>query len=445
MAHLLIAEDEEGIREFLTDTLEEEGYEITQAADALAALHHLHSRSYDLLITDLRMPGALDGMDLVRKARAEWPEMEVVVLTAHGTVDIAVEAMKLGAFDFLQKPLGSPTELRLIVGRALERRSLLTMRDARERESGAIPPLSYGDPIMTPVLRAIEKAAPTNATVLLLGESGTGKEVAARTIHRKSTRAAGPFIAVNCAAISENLMESEIFGHEKGAFTGATTARRGRLELAEGGTLFLDEVAELKLELQAKLLRVLQDRRFERVGGSRTIEANVRWIAATNRDLEAMVRQREFREDLFHRLAVFPVQLPPLRDRREDLLPIAEALLSRVGAELGRPPLRLDEEAIHRIEHAPWPGNVRELANALERAAILAEGEVVHGSDLALPSVTPGDSAANGRGERTMADIEREAIRQALDEVHGNRRLAAERLGIGVRTLYEKLKRYELE
>jgi two-component system, NtrC family, response regulator AtoC len=240
-------------------------------------------------------------------------------------------------------------------------------------------------------------------------------------------------------------MESEIFGHEKGAFTGATTARRGRLELAEGGTLFLDEVAELKLELQAKLLRVLQDRRFERVGGSRTIEANVRWIAATNRDLEAMVRQREFREDLFHRLAVFPVQLPPLRDRREDLLPIAEALLSRVGAELGRPPLRLDEEAIHRIEHAPWPGNVRELANALERAAILAEGEVVHGSDLALPSVTPGDSAANGRGERTMADIEREAIRQALDEVHGNRRLAAERLGIGVRTLYEKLKRYELE
>jgi two-component system, NtrC family, response regulator AtoC len=445
MARLLITDDEAGIREFIADTLEEEGHTVTAAPDALTALHHLHTRSFDLLLTDLRMPGALDGMDLVRKARSEWPEMEVIVLTAHGTVDVAVEAMKLGAFDFLQKPIGSPVELRLLVGRALERRSLLAIRDARARESDSLPPLSYGDPTMAPVTRAIEKAAPTNATVLLLGESGTGKEVAARTIHRRSSRREGPFIAVNCAAITDSLMESEIFGHEKGAFTGATSARRGRLELAEGGTLFLDEVGELKPELQAKLLRVLQDRKFERLGGSRTIEANVRWIAATNRDLEMMVRGREFREDLYHRLAVFPIHLPPLRERRDDILPIAEALLSRISAELGRPPLRLDETAVRRLRSAAWPGNVRELNNALERAAILAEGELVRGDDLIISTALASDPTGRPGSERTMADIEREAIRGALLEVDGNRRLAAERLGIGVRTLYEKLKRYDLE
>ena len=441
MAHILIVDDEAGIREFIADVVEDDGHETTQAADALGALHHLHARAFDLLITDLRMPGALDGMDLVRKARADLPEMEVIVLTAYGTVETAVEAIKLGAFDFLQKPVSSPAELRMLVNRALERRKLIAMRDATVRDEAGIPPLTYGDPVMAPVVRSLEKVAPTNATVLLLGESGTGKEVAARTIHRSSRRADGPFIPVNCAAISETLMESEIFGHEKGAFTGATGARRGRLELADGGTLFLDEIGELKQELQAKLLRVLQDRKFERVGGTRTIEVDVRWVAATNRDLEAMIRDGEFREDLYHRLAVFPIHLPPLRDRHQDILPIAEALLARVSADLGRPPLHLDDEAKTRIRQSRWSGNVRELANALERAAILAEGDALRGDDLVLSSRR---DETDGDGQK-MADIEQDAIRRALAEVGGNRRLAAERLGIGVRTLYEKLKRYEFE
>jgi two-component system, NtrC family, response regulator AtoC len=236
-------------------------------------------------------------------------------------------------------------------------------------------------------------------------------------------------------------MESEIFGHEKGAFTGATAARRGRLELADGGTLFLDEIGELKLELQAKLLRVLQDRKFERVGGTRTMEVDVRWVAATNRDLDAMIAEGTFREDLYHRLAVFPIHLPPLRERRQDLLPIAESLLARISADLGRTPLHLDGEAKSRIQQARWSGNVRELANALERAAILAEDDSLRGADL-LISARRDESEGDGQ---KMADIEHEAIRRALAEVGGNRRLAAERLGIGVRTLYEKLKRYGIE
>jgi two-component system response regulator FlrC len=440
MAKILIVDDEAGIREFLADALSDEGHETATAADGMAALAQLHARAFDLMITDLRMPGALDGIDLLRKAKSDQPEMEVIVLTAHGTVDTAVDAMKLGAFDYLQKPLSSPSELRLLVSRALEHRRLLSLKDAVVRETESLPPLTYGDPIMQPVVRAIEKVAPTLATVLLLGESGTGKEVAARTIHRRSRQSEGPFVAVNCASISETLMESEIFGHEKGAFTGATAGRRGRIELADEGTLFLDEIGELKPELQAKLLRVLQERRFERVGGTRTIEVNVRWIAATNRDLAAMVQAGEFREDLYHRLAVFPIALPPLRERPEDILPLAETLLARISADLGRPPLRLDDEARTRILGAPWTGNVRELANALERAAILAEADTIRGRDLALSTVSP----ATRDDGRTMADIERAAIRRALDESAGNRRLAAERLGIGVRTLYDKLKRYDL-
>ena len=396
------------------------------------------------MITDLRMPGALDGIDLLRKARAESPEMEVIVLTAHGSVDSAVEAMKLGAFDYLQKPVGSPAELRLLVGRALERRRLLALKDQSHREREAIPPLTFGDPVMLPVVKNIEKVAPTNATVLLLGESGTGKEVAAQTIHQLSTRRDAAFVPVNCAAISETLMESEIFGHEAGAFTGATGSRRGRLELADGGTLFLDEIGEMKLELQAKLLRVLQEQRFERVGGTKTIQVDVRWIAASNRDLEAMVEEGSFREDLFHRLAVFPVTLPPLRERKEDLLPLAESLLVRICGELGRPSLRFDDSVGALFRRAPWSGNVRELANVLERAAILAEGERLSAEDL---SVSLG-GARTGSGQqppRTMAEIEESAIREALEAAGGHRKKAAEALGIGERTLYEKLKQYGIK
>ncbi len=442
MASILIVDDERGIREFIAEALRDAGHDTVAAADGAEALGLLRERAFDLLITDLRMPGSPDGMGLLRSARAEEPDMEVIVLTAYGTVETAVEAMKLGAFDYLQKPVSSPSELRLVAARALERRSLLALKDRSARDAAATPPLSYGDPVMEPVLTALQRVAPTHTTVLLLGESGTGKEIAARILHQRSARSDGPFVPVNCAAISENLMESEIFGHEKGAFTGAVSARRGRLELADGGTLFLDEIGELRPQFQAKLLRVLQDRRFERVGGTRTIEVDVRWIAATNRDITAMVASGEFREDLYHRLAVFPIRLPSLRERPRDILPLADALLARICAELGRPPLRLDESAQRRIQAAPWPGNIRELANALERAAILAEGGRIRAGDLGLGDAT---AAPAGAGGRTMAQIEEEAIRRALAENGGHRSRAAAQLGIGERTLYEKLKRYGIE
>jgi two-component system response regulator AtoC len=440
MASILIVDDEKGIREYLVEALADSGHKITAAADGPEASRLLRKRAFDLLITDLRMPGPPDGMDLLRRARAEVPEMEVIVLTAYGTVDTAVEAMKLGAFDYLQKPISSPGELRLLVARAIERRRLRSLKDRTLQEEGMSPPLTYGDPAMAPVVGALEKVAPTGATVLLLGESGTGKELAARAIHRLSRRADGPFVPVNCAAISETLMESEIFGHERGAFTGAISDRRGRLELADGGTLFLDEIGELKPGLQAKLLRVLQEQRFERVGGTRTIQVDVRWVAATNRDIGAMLQTGAFREDLYHRLAVFPLRMPPLRERPGDIVPLAETLLRRIGRELGRPSLNLDPEVRKWVRTERWPGNIRQLANSLERAAILTEGDLIRVADMALAaSPEPAPTQV-----RTLAEIEKQAILQALEEVGGNRRQAAARLGMGLRTLYEKLKRYQI-
>jgi len=440
MARILVADDEPGLREFIVDALALDDHVVVPAPDGRAAAKLLDERGFDVVITDLKMPG-LDGMAILRKVRAEQPEVEVIVMTAHGTVDTAVEAMKLGAFEYLQKPLSGPDELRLLVARAAEHRGLRDRVDgAARRDDG--PPLTYGDPIMKPVVDAIDKVARTAATVLLLGESGTGKEVAARAIHARGPRAGKPFMAINCAALSEQLLESELFGHEKGAFTGATDRKRGRLELADGGTFFLDEVGELRPELQAKLLRVLQERRFERVGGSRTLEVDVRWIAATNRDLRAMIDSNTFREDLYHRLAVFPIKLPPLRERRADLLPIARSLLGRIAADLKRAAPALTPDAEQRLLGATWRGNVRELANALERAAILADGAKIDASHIWLDEPT---SRAPSAGIRPLVELEREAILQALASVDGNRRRAAELLGIGERTLYDKLKKYGVE
>ena len=443
MARILVADDEPGLREFIADALALDEHVVVVAVDGKAAAKLLDERAFDLVITDLKMPG-LDGLSLLRKVRAEQPEVEVIVMTAYGTVDNAVEAMKLGAFEYLQKPLSGPDELRLLVGRAVERRGL------RDRVAGTPghhgPELTHGDPAMKPVIDAIDKVARTAATVLLLGESGTGKEVAARAIHDLGARASAPFMAINCAALSETLLESELFGHEKGAFTGATERKRGRLELANGGTFFLDEVGELKHELQAKLLRVLQERRFERVGGSRTLEVDVRWIAATNRDLRAMIDAGAFREDLYHRLAVFPIKLPPLRERRADLLPIARTLLARIAGDLKRTVPTLTPDAEQRLLSATWRGNVRELANALERAAILAEGDSIDASHIWLDEPTPaqGSSATSGTVV-PLAELEREAVLHALEFVSGNRRRAAELLGIGERTLYDKLKKYGVD
>jgi len=356
----------------------------------------------------------------------------------------AVEAMKLGAFDYLDKPLSSPDELRLVASRAMERRHLREAAQRMRPSEAGEPTIVARDPAMKAVMGQLLKVAATDATVLLLGESGTGKEVLAQALHRESRRAAGPFVAVNCAAISDALLESEMFGHEKGAFTGAVSSHRGRFELADGGTLFLDEVGELRPQLQAKLLRVLQERRFERVGGTRTIEVDVRIVAATNSDLTEAMRAGRFREDLYHRLAVFPIRIPPLRERLADIIPLAEELLAGIARQLGRASLTLDDAARARLAGYAWPGNVRELGNVLERAAILAEGTVL-GPELILTGPLPAASREPGgtAGEK-LEDLEKEAIRRLLALTGGNRKQTAARLGIGLRTLYDKLKVYDL-
>jgi len=441
-AAVLVVDDEAGVRSYLADALTSEGHEVAQAPDGAAALALVEQCCFQVMVTDLRMP-KLDGMALLEQARALSPELEGIVLTAHGSVASAVQAMKLGAFDYLQKPISSPAELRLLVARALERYRLRAAQEEAARHAGE-PPLSHGSAAMDGVVAALRKVAVTDATVLLQGRSGTGKEVAARAVHRWSRRAAGPFVAINCAALSEALLESELFGHERGAFTGAEARRRGRVELADGGTCFLDEIGELQPALQAKLLRVLQERQFERVGGNQTVRCNVRWIAATNRDLSERMEEGAFREDLYHRLAVFPVTLPPLAERRDEIPQLARTLMAGIASELGRPGLVLTDEACGVLTRRSWPGNVRQLRNTLERAAIVAEGGELGADDLALAAGIAAGGATEPASVLTMEEAERQAIQRALSHHDGNRRRAAEHLGIGLRTLYDKLKRYDL-
>jgi two-component system, NtrC family, response regulator AtoC len=445
VGRILVVDDEEGVRTFVAEALERSGHEVMQVADGAAALRAAREEPFDVVLTDLKMP-EMDGMTVVRALRTEQPDVEVIVLTAFAEVGTAVEAMKLGAFDYLQKPVSAPAAIRELVEGALERRARLAAPPATELPTQA--KLTFGAQAMRPVVDALTRVARTGATVLLQGESGTGKEVAARLIHELSPRAKAPFIAINCAVLTVQLLESELFGHERGAFTGAHTQRRGRIELADGGTFFLDEVGELEPALQAKLLRVLEERSFERLGGSASVTVDVRWIAATNRDLRAMVQEGTFREDLYHRLAVFPIRLPPLRERREDIVPLAESLILQLSAAAGRSPIpRLDNAAKLRLEREEWSGNVRELRNVLERAMILADGPAIESEHLWIesPSTPPSSGALPlGPEEGSLAELEKQVIERALLTVGGNRRLAAAKLGIGLRTLYEKLRRYEL-
>lgn len=446
VARILVVDDDEGFRDFMACAILMDGHDVDTAGDGMEALSLLRKRSYHVMVTDMRMP-RMDGKTLLKRAREEQAELQVLVVTGYSSVQGAVDAMRLGAFDYLQKPLESPDVLRLLVARAVEHRGLRAIKEGvTSRES---PVLSWGASAMAPVEKALRRVASTNSSLLLLGESGTGKEVAARAVHSWSSRAEGPFVAVNCAALSDTLLEAELFGHEKGAFTGATSQRSGRLELADGGTFFLDELGELKPDLQAKLLRVLQEKRFERLGGNRLIEVDVRWVAATNQDLHQMVREGRFRDDLYHRLAVFPVRLPPLRERQEDILPLAETLLKRVRAQVGRPHLEMSPEFRRALQKADWPGNVRELANALERAAILSDSPLLGPELLLLPDGFNTARPANGRDDedaalRSLEEIERKAIDKTLRHCDGNRRKAAEILGIGLRTLYNKLRQYGL-
>ena len=442
---VLVADDEEGVRTFVAESLERDGHDVVQAEDGAAALQAAREEPFDVVISDLRMPN-LDGMTLVRTLRTEQPDTELIVLTAFGDVSTAVEAMKLGVFDYLQKPLSGPQAVRDLVKGALGRRAELAPAPPNEVTES---PLTFGAPAMAPVVAALTKVAKSAATVLLQGESGSGKEVAARYLHETSPRAKKPFVAINCAVLTEHLLESELFGHEKGSFTGAHAQRRGRIELADGGTFFLDEVGELKGSLQAKLLRVLEERKFERLGGSQVVEVDVRWVAATHRDLRAMVREGTFREDLYHRLAVFPIRIPPLRERREDIVPLAEAVLKNLARAARRPAPRLDEALKARLREEAWHGNVRELRNVLERALILSDGQLLKPEHLWMehdesPSVQIRTSENLTASTRSLAELERQTIESTLRSVGGNRREAAAKLGIGLRTLYDKIKRYNL-
>ncbi len=435
---VLVVDDEPAQRQLLSGSLSRD-YSVVAAADGSEAMQLLANRSFDLVITDERMPG-VGGIELIRWMREKAPETPVIVLTAYGSVETAVEAVKLGAEEYLIKPLKSPEELRLAVAKVLHNRGLREERLLHQQETEAAFPsdvVAESDGIKR-VLRFAEQVAAQPTTVLLTGESGTGKEVVARFIHRRSPRRDAPFVALNCAAITESLLESELFGHEKGAFTGAAQMRRGRFELAHGGTLFLDEVAEMGMNVQAKFLRVLQEQQFERVGGQRSISVDVRVIAATNRDLTEALAARTFREDLYYRLNVFPIPIPPLRERREDVIPLAEHFLRKFSLRMGRPAAALGPAAQELLRGYDWPGNVRELSNAVERALIVSRSGAIEPEDLPMQTEARPGAARPG----SLAEMEKAAILESLARNKGERRLTAEELGISLRTLQYRLKEY---
>ncbi|HEX8173642.1 MAG TPA: sigma-54 dependent transcriptional regulator [Pyrinomonadaceae bacterium] len=455
MPDILLVEDKESLRRVLRMTLEAAGYSVTEAEDARAAAAEISRTPHRIVLTDLRMPHG-SGLDVLRAARSADPDVPVIVMTAYGSIDEAVQAMKDGAQDFLQKPVDSH-HLLILVERALEQSRLRTenilLRDEWSKRYGFPRIIGESEAIKRAVTET-QRVAQTEANVLLLGESGTGKELFARAVHHLSTRRDKPFVAINCAAIPETLIENELFGHERGAFTGAGERRQGKFELASGGTVFLDEIGELPLGVQGKLLRAIEEKTVDRIGGRSPIPVDVRVVAATNRDLRAAAEAGEFRRDLFFRLAVFPIEIPPLRERGDDIELLARHFAAQLGRETRGRAASLSDESIRALRAHGWPGNVRELENAIERACILADSTVLEPHDLGLVA---GDADAPGgwsaldmtgtlseAAERAVRFVERRKIKAALASVEGNKTRAAEALGVSYKTLLTKIKEYDL-
>jgi len=456
--HVLIVDDELNIRRVLAAMLAREGYEVTTAADGEQALAVLHKTPVHVVVTDLVMP-RLGGMELLGRVAADFPDVPVIVITAHGTVDSAVQALKAGAFDYITKPF-EQEELKKVIAKATRAHEIERQNVHGPTAAGEKPPLVGESAAIRQTYEIVAKVAESPSTVLITGESGTGKELIARELHRGSSRRDKPLIKVNCAAIPKDLVESELFGYEKGAFTGAVGSKPGRFELADGGTLFLDEIGEVPVEMQVKLLRALQESEFERVGGIKTIHVDVRLITATNRDLKALIADGRFREDLYYRLAVVPISLPPLRDRKEDIPLLVTHFIGKYNQRLGKRVDRVDDDAMQMLLSYGWPGNIRELENLMERSVLFAEGPVILGSSLpdalrervAGPTVpiaaigplgaiaAPSGASMKEIVRQAQAELEKELISRALGETAGNVTRAAKRLQISRKSLQVKMK-----
>ena len=446
-AHILVVDDEINIRGALVTMLEKKGHQVRGVATAEEGLAQLEGIPAELVITDLRMPG-IGGMEFLRRLKDTWPDTEVVVMTAYGSIDTAVEAMRSGAYDYLTKPIDRE-RFPIVVDKALERHALTTenkqLRDRLETRTRFDQMVGESEP-MQRVYSLVEMVADSDVTVLLTGESGTGKELISRAIHHKSPRADGPFITMNCGALPDNLFESELFGYEKGAFTGAMATKMGRFELADGGTLLLDEVGELSLKSQVDFLRVLETKEFRRLGGTKLLKVDTRIIAATNRNLEEAVKQGDFREDLYYRLNVVPIRLPPLRERRDDIPLLAERFLSEFSAQHRRQPKDVSRDAMRLLRIYAWPGNIRQLRNLMERLVITVKDVDIQ------PEHLPEEIQVSKEDARTMVvalgsslkEIERETIRRTLAEVTNHREKAAKLLGISLRALQYKIKEYAI-
>jgi DNA-binding NtrC family response regulator len=461
MEPVLLVEDKPELRAMLRKALERSGYTVDEAPDGSAAVDKVRSRRYQLVLSDLKLP-AVSGIDVLREAKRVEPTLPVILVTAYGSVEEAVTAMKEGAFDFIQKPVDLD-HLKLLLERASKQQELLRENLLLREEYAArygFPRIVGEHPAMKDASQMTQRVAATDSTVLLLGESGTGKELFARAIHHLGTRQEYPFVALNCAAIPEGLVENELFGHERGAYTGAGARKIGKLELAHRGTLFLDEIGELPLAIQAKLLRVLEERKFERVGGTQEIEVNVRILTATNKDLRAAVAEKVFRDDLYFRISAVPITIPPLRDRGDDVVLLAEHFIERFKREFRKPSLKLTVDAQARLRTYSWPGNVRELQNAIERAAILVTGSDIDAESLQLPAAKPTveelpDGMLEERflwegpldevSQRAVAHVERFKIHNALRESKWNKTRAAEKLGVSYKTLLHKIRSLGLE